>query len=217
MPANRVVTLAALYGAGGSTIGQRIAAQLGIRFLDRAVPDSVARRAGLPTAAVDLGYDEVPSRLDQALAALGRSAPPTGASGQVERLDLEHRRLQAELERFLAEAGGSGGVVVGRGAAIVLADRPGALHVYLGGSRHGRVARVMDVEGLDREAAARTVDAHDRARRDYVREAYGVDGDDPSLYHLMVDAVSLGIDACVNLTVAASRFMTNGVALAGRT
>ena len=122
----------------------------------------------------------------------------------MERLDLEERRLRAEIEDFLADASRSGGVVLGRGGAIVLADVPGALHVYLGGDRKARVERVMEWQGIGREAAAHSVKIHDRARRDYVRSAYGVDGDNPQLYHLMVDAIALGVDVCVDLIVAAS-------------
>ena len=37
-----------------------------------------------------------------------------------------------------------------------------------------------------------------------MRHAYGVDGDDPSLYHLMIDSTAIGLDTCVDLIVAAS-------------
>jgi cytidylate kinase len=49
------------------------------------------------------------------------------------------------------------------------------------------------------------VRAHDRARRDYVRRAFGIDADDRTLYHLIVDTIALGIDAAVELVVTASR------------
>jgi cytidylate kinase len=62
----------------------------------------------------------------------------------------------------------------------------------------------MELDGIDRETAARRVTAHDRARRDYVRSVYGIEGDNPALYHLMIDAVSLGVDVSVDLIVAAS-------------
>jgi cytidylate kinase len=199
-----VVTIAALYGAGGSRIASRVAERLAVPFLDRATPATVAGRTGLLEQALD-ELDERPrGRAQRLLAGLGRSAPPTGASGQVERLDLEHRRLHAEIEAFLAGASRCGGVVLGRGGAIVLADVPGALHVYLGGDRTARVARVMAGKGVDRETAAHLVKVNDHARRDYVRSAYGVEGDDPALYHLMVDAIAFGVDACVDLVVAAS-------------
>jgi cytidylate kinase len=94
--------------------------------------------------------------------------------------------------------------VLGRGGAVVLASVPGALHVYLGGSEECRIERVMNELGVDRSTAHRRVKENDRARRDYVKRVYGIDGDDPVLYHLMIDAVSLGVDVCVDLVVAAS-------------
>ena len=204
----RVVTLAALYGAGGSAIGPRVAERLGVQFLDRAIPSAVAKRAGVPEAVV-LEADEAPrSYWNELVSALGRASPPTGASDQVEQLDLESRKLHAEIERFLADASRSGGVVLGRGGAVVLASVPGALHVYLGGSRDRRIERVMELHGIDRTTAARRVKAHDRARREYVRSVYGIEGDTPALYHLMIDAIPLGVDVCVDLIVAASESLT---------
>ena len=199
-----VVTIAALYGAGGSRVGPRVAERLGVEFLDRAIPSAVAARAGLSEQAVAEVDERPQSRWQRLLTDLGRAGPPSGASGQVERLDLEERRLRAEIEEFLADASRSGGVVLGRGGAIVLAEVPGALHVYLGADRKARVEQVMEWQELDRESAARNVKINDRARRDYVRSAYGVDGDNPQLYHLMVDAIALGVDVCVDLIVAAS-------------
>ena len=214
-----VVTVAALYGAGGRTVGPAVAERLGVRFLDRAIPTAVAKRAGVSEAAVAEVDEEPQSAWKGLLQNLGRASPPTGASPQVERLDLEVRHLRAEIEEFLADASHSGGVVLGRGGAIVLASAPGALHVYLGGDRRSRIDRVMRLNDLDRTAAADRVDANDRARKAYVKDAYGVDGDDPDLYHLMIDAVSLGVDVCVDMIVAAAesrvRRSVGGTATAG--
>jgi cytidylate kinase len=211
---SRVVTLAALYGAGGSVIGPRVAERLGVPFLDRAIPSSVAKRAGIPDAAVEQADEAPRSRWDRVLDALGRASPPSGASGQVERLDLEERRLRGEIERFLADASRTGGVVLGRGGAVVLASVPGALHVYLGGARDGRIKRVMDLHGIERETAARRVKSNDQARRDYVRSTYGIEGDNPTIYHLMIDAITLGVDVCVDLIVAASESLARTQATA---
>ena len=186
----------------------RVAERLGVPFLDRAIPSSVAKRAGLPEVAVADVDEEPRGRWNEVLDALARTAPPTGASGQVERMDLEERRLHGEIERFLADAGRTGGVVLGRAGAVVLASVPGALHVYLGGNRDARIERVLNLHQLDRATAAHRVRAHDRARRDYVKSVYGVEGDNPTLYHLMIDAISLGVDVCVDLIVAASESLT---------
>ncbi len=206
-PANRpaVVTIAALYGAGGRAVGPRVAERLGVEFLDRAIPRAVAERAGLTEKAVDEVAYKPRSGWQRLLANLGKASPATAASHQVERLDLEERRLRAEVEDFLAEASRAGGVMLGRAGAVVLADVPDAVHVYLRGDRKARVERVMELQGVDRGTAARRVKANDRARRDYVRSTYGIDGDNPRLYHLMIDSIALGVDVCVGLIVGAAQ------------
>jgi cytidylate kinase len=208
-PLPALVTIAALSGAGESVVGPRVADRLGVEFLDRAIPARVAAQAGLSEDAVTAADERVRGGVGPVWSALARvSNPATASSQDVERLDLQERRIRAEFEEFLARAQRSGGVVVGRGGAVVLCRAPGALHVYLGGAEEDRIARTMRVDDVDRETAARRVRAQDRARRQYVREAYGVDGDDPTLYHLMIDAGSLGTEACIELIVAASRFRT---------
>jgi cytidylate kinase len=192
-----------------------VAERLGVRFLDRAIPAAVAERAGIHEDAMAEVDDEPQSLNDRLAGIIGRATPPLGASGQVERLDLQERQLRAEIEDFLADASRSGGVVLGRGGAVVLASIPGALHVYLGGDRKARIQRVMDLGGIDQEAASRRLKANDRARRDYVRTAYGIDGDTPSLYHLMIDAIDLGVDVCVDLIVAASESRVRHPAASG--
>ncbi len=37
-----------------------------------------------------------------------------------------------------------------------------------------------------------------------MRRAYGVDGGNPALYHLMLDSTALELEVCVELIVAAS-------------
>lgn len=204
-----VVTIAALYGAGGSVIGPRVAERLGVAFLDRAIPASVAERVGLTEQAVSV-VDEGPrSGLERLKSSVARVANATTASGEpVERVEVEERRLRSEIEAFLARARRSGGVVLGRGGAVVLSEVAGALHVHLGGPREARVASAMEREGIDRSTAERRLEANDRARRTYVKDAYGVDGDDRSLYHLMIDATAFDVDVCVELIVAASRART---------
>jgi cytidylate kinase len=109
-----------------------------------------------------------------------------------------------EIEEFLARASASGGVVLGRGGAVVLGSVPGALHVLLTGPREARLEQAMEIENIDPETAEQRLETNDRARREYVRGRYGVDGDDPSLYHLVIDGTAFGVDACADLIATAS-------------
>jgi cytidylate kinase len=204
-----VVTLAALHGTGGSVVGPRVAERLGVEFFDRAIPSAVAERTGLTEQAVAVVDDHPRRPVDRLVSNLARVTDARTATGlPVERVDLDEGRLRGEIEEFLVRASRAGGVVLGRGGAIVLASVPGVLHVYLGGPRDGRIAQVMESERVDRRSAERSMRAHDRARREYVRDYYGVDGDDPTRYHLVLDAVALGVDGCVALIVLASNYRT---------
>jgi cytidylate kinase len=117
---------------------------------------------------------------------------------------LEERKTRAEIEGFLAEASISGGVVLGRGGAVVLGRVSGALHAYLFADREVRLEHAMEIEGIDRETAQRRLPISDRARNDYVQGAYGVDGEDPYPYHLLLNTGAIDPQACVDLMVAAS-------------
>jgi cytidylate kinase len=187
-----LVTIAAEHGAGGDLVAPRVAEALRVPFLDRALP---------PSLAVELEESERQS------AVVGRLArASTMLAGEpVERVDREEARIRDELSDFLARASTEGGVILGRGGVAALAGSPTALHVLLSGGHDSRVARVAEREGVDRAEAERRVRALDRARREYSRRVFGVDPDDRALYHLIVDTVVLGVDAGVELVLAASR------------
>lgn len=204
-----VVTLASLYGAGGSIVGPRVAERLGVPFLDRAIPDAVAKQAGIPEDAV-ADVDEQPrTAMERLVARLGRASTLSGgAGGSVERLDMQERDLRSDIEEFLARACVSGGVALGRGGMVVLAEVPWALHVHLGGPREARLQQRMRLTGMDRATTERRLKVSDRTRIGYVRHAYGVDGEDPALYHLMIDSTALDLGTCVEVIVTASQART---------
>ena len=190
-----IVTVAAEHGAAGDVVAARVADALGVPFLDRALPASLAAAS------------EESERPSGVVGSLAR-ASTIFAGEPVERLDLDEGQMRADLAEFLARTSTDGGVILGRGGMLVLADAPRALHVLLTGDRQGRVERVAEREGIDSEEADRRVRVHDRARREYVRRAFGVDPDDRALYHLIVDTVALGVEASIELVLTASRART---------
>jgi len=205
-----VVTLAALYGAGGAVVGPRIAKRLGVPFVGPDLPGVSAGRPGLAPEVVAEGWDE-PRSGRRLVGSLGRLSTLTGdTGGSFERLDLHQHTLRAHIEEYLASCRATGGVVLGRGGMVVLQSVPWALHVHLRGPREARVRQGAELLGIDEAAAAREQKEEDRARRNYVRSVYGIDGDDPSLYHLALDSTALDLEVCVDLIVAAARARRSG-------
>jgi hypothetical protein len=199
-----VVTLSASYGAGGSQVGPRLAERLGVAFLDRVIPTTVAERLAVPLADA-LAHDEaVRSVLERMLL---RFAPAAQAfSGAAAPPDLVDERsfLRATEEVIRERAADGSGVILGRAAAVVLRETPGVLHVRLDGPVERRLAQAMRLEGVDRETAARRVRETDRAREAYVQHFYGADARNAALYHLVMDSTALALDACVELIALAA-------------
>jgi cytidylate kinase len=116
------------------------------------------------------------------------------------------RAYRVQTERVLGEvAEGDGGVVLGRAAAVVLAERPDALHVRLDGPRDRRLAAAVARAGRPREEVRREMEAADRGREAYVRHFYRCDPADPRHYHLVVDSTAFPVETVVALIVTAAR------------
>lgn len=203
-----VVTISAPYGAGGSIIGPRLAGLLGVPFVDRAVPTAVAARLHLPLSAALERDDTAPHGIERLFAAFARvpSATLGPMEGYLPAGDmLSDETFVAETERVIRAVAGSGdgAVILGRAAAIVLADLPGVLHVRLEGPPERRAAQGMANEGLSLEEARARLRETDGARRAYVKTFYGKEPGDCSLYHLVVDSTRLSLECCLHVVQAA--------------
>ena len=200
-----IVTISAPYGAAGAEVGPAVATRLGLPFHDRAIPAQVAGRLGVPVEEAEANDETVVRGLWRLVASLGTMPDPVG--GVVPGAPLpDARAYREQTERVLAEiAAGGGGVVLGRAAAMVLADRADALHVRLDGPRERRLAAAVARSWRPREEVAREMAANDRAREAYVRHFYRRDPADPRSYHLVVDATAFPVETVVELVVTAAR------------
>jgi cytidylate kinase len=202
-----IVTIAALYGAGGSSIGPLVADVLGVPFHDRNMPEEVERHTGLPAEVVD-DVDDAPRTLsDRFFSRLGQSSLVSGAeSGSPEMVDLQTRRVRSGIEQTLARIALEGGVVIGRGGNVVLSRYPWALHVLLRAPLEQRLLRRMHLDGIDRATAERRQRYEDDARVKFVRRVYGIDGSDPAGYHLVIDTSEIDDETSADLIVRGSRY-----------
>ncbi len=207
----RVVTVSASYGSSGSLIAPAVAARLELPFHDRLIPARAAVAASDSEAGERLTEEE---RLaGRRTSFLDRLAHLTGGLGlPVPAGEDIGDHVRETVERSIRDiAAGPGGVVLGRGAMIVLAGQPGAFHVRLDGPGERRCARAMAFEGIGEATARDRIVETDRARARYLTRLYGRDAHDPALYHLVVDSTVLPVEACVRMLVdAATAFWGSG-------
>jgi cytidylate kinase len=202
-----VITISRLYGSGGSEVAARVAETLGWSLLDNAVVDAVAARLGIAPAEVAAREERSPSLVERIVdtMALGSQEwlPQLGAS---KRGPTEEQLV--EVTRHIVEEGVARGpaVVVGRGAQSMLAARADALHVFCYAPRAALIARSMDRDGIDEEAATRLVDGTNTQREQWVRKHFNRSWREHSNYHLTVNTGWLGVEGAAEIVVAAARW-----------
>lgn len=204
MSAQPLVTISAPYGAGGSRIGPLLAEHLDVVFAERVMRRLVADEVSAPLAHARDEHLPVGRLLGRALRQIaGQGVPPAPASEQGDAdADAEYRQAHEQELRALVD---DGGVILGRAAAVVLRDVPHALHVRLAGPAELRVQQAMSIEDVDQATARWRQAIEDLARDAYVRHFYGLDPEDPRLYHLTIDSTRLPLGSCVEAIAAAAR------------
>ena len=208
-----VITIGRQFGAGGATVGHMLAIRLKAEFLDSQIIDEVARRLQLPKEEVE-AEDEVPgSLLARLLVALGAASseplipaeaaawtPPNAAPT----FDSRKAVLQITQHVVLEAAKGDNVVIVGRGGAYLLAQHPGALHLFLRASEAIRIKTIMQRFNIASEdEAKRRLRVTDENWTAYIRQVYGHDRIHPAHYDMVLDTGRLGYDASVEAVVAA--------------
>lgn len=197
-----LVAISAAYGAAGRRIGSRLASELGVPFVDRAIPSASAAGLEVP---LDEGASEHRGWLERVLrgfvgAAVAVPGPVPAESGPA--AADEFRRASEELLREQAAHGE--GVILGRAAVVVLREDARVLRVRLDGPAERRIEQAIHALGATPEEAAEAVRKLDLTHDAYLRHFYGADIHDPSLYHVMLDSTALPIEVCVEMLAAAA-------------
>jgi cytidylate kinase len=207
----RLITVSAPYGTGGSVVAPMLAERLGVPYLERCTtpvpePEPRGERLSATEAKATPVHRLLGCLSHAAPAGPTQSPPPPHVHYAVQCLDAE-----SDIRR--AAAAGQG-VILGRGAAVVLGKGRG-YHVRLTGSPERRVARGAELDGVGLHEAQSHMRAADKAREAYVRRLYGVDPTDPSLYHLVIDSTAMPVDAVVELILTAAREAARNPAATG--
>jgi cytidylate kinase len=184
--ASYVVTVSRGYGSHGKHIAQALADRLGVRCCDRSILEGVAERAD-----VDI---ELVKRLDENLEHADTSPWKAFFKDQ----SFPKERYLHHLVKVVLNIAEKGGVIVGRGAHLILGPRR-AFRIRIVGTLDVCAKRVAEREQLDIEAARERVETVNRQRADFLQQLYGTGINDCSDYDLVINTDRFGVEQAVEL------------------
>ena len=191
-----VITISREYGAGGHSIGQDVAKELGIEFYDRDIIKATVKETGLDMPEVERVEEEI-SRTGVFLRMIAPAAY----------VDLQDN-IRAVEQRIIVELALKGScVILGRCADDILekANIP-CLNVFLYASDIHRAARVSELIGSKNPTEIqKKMQKTDHARRTFYEQFTGKQWGNSRNYTLSLDTGVLGYSTCVQLICNAAR------------
>jgi cytidylate kinase len=224
-----VITLSGEMTSGAREVGRRVAAVLGIDFVDQQLMVQAARRCGVPVGAV-AEHDERAATFRQRITSainsmLERSAasggdPAAGGAGleavlsqtyadmarPQEEAGITDKRYLEMMSTIIREIAASGRVVIlGRGSQMILRENPRVLNVLCVAPAEVRWMRIAEQDSVTVEEAKKRAAQRDQARAAFHRKFWKVDVEDPSLYDITIDTSRLSYDQAAEVIATAAR------------
>ena len=176
-----LITITSGIGSGSMTIAQLVSDELKLDLYDD---------QRLQQEAVDTGISsEEVKDLDQK------------APGLFNRILSHKPQVYLDLmEALVYEVARRGhGIILGHGSQFLLRDFGCGLHVHIFSSEPSRIQRLMDQQGISRDAAEKIIYKSDSERKGFLQFAFHMDWNDPSLYDLIINQDKMGTDSAAKL------------------
>jgi len=187
-----VITVSHDYGSGGRELARKLAKALDVPFYDQALLNAIAQSSGIDS---DL------------LAQLDEQAKLHWTQWLVGFKSL-HRQEQVQFYQHLVNLClnilQSGGVIVGRGAHIILANHP-VFRLRVVGSLEHCATRIANREQIDFAAARIKAEKANQDKRQFVWDYFRRELDDPRAFDLVLNSDRLDIERQFPLLVEVVR------------
>jgi len=171
-----VITVSRDYGSGGRGVAEQLAKHLAIPVFDKELLNAVADRSGADP--------NLMARLDEKTRGFWDAWITSLMSGE-NMLEAKHRHFLVKVVLGILNTG-NGGVIIGRGAHIILAQQP-VFRVRITASPETCAKRVAEKRGMLLEEARKEVARVNQERGNFVWEAFNQRLNDPAAFDLTIN------------------------------
>ncbi|MFZ0132405.1 MAG: cytidylate kinase-like family protein [Desulfobacterales bacterium] len=194
-----VLTISRQFGAGGITLGKRVAKKLGYTFYDDEIIRMVAKKANVSAQWVESMEKEAGGKIERLISGL------VSKSFFDRLLDDRHGYIDEEiyvdlLHKIITKIAAEGNaVILGRGSQFILKEAPDAFHILLVADREYRIKFIEEKYELFTKHAVQTINSEDKRRTSLYRKFGKEDYDNWVHYHLILNMSRVGLDAAEKL------------------
>ncbi len=185
-----IITIGRSYGAGGRSIGKKVAEQLHIPYYDSELLEKAAESSGLSQKFLQ-NVDEKPVDSSMLYRSVG-----FGTNEYKSISDLAQKAQREIIEKIAAEGSC---VIVGRSADQVLSDTHKLFRVFISSGEENRIKRIMERDHISAAEAGKKLSRVDKERAAYYNQRSKTRWGDAEGYDLCVDTDWFGIDGASNL------------------
>lgn len=177
-----IISIGREFGSGGHAIGEKIAKDLGLEFIDRKMLDEIAEEKNIQVEYLEK-FDEKPRKVFM-------SRRVGAYSNSLEEIVAD---MQFDYIRQKADSGKSF-VIVGRCAETVLKDRENLISIFILGDKACKRDRIKERYQLNDMDAVAKMARHDRKRKQYHNRHSDFKWGDSRGYDLCINSSRLGVE-----------------------
>lgn len=183
-----VISVSRGFGSNGKVVAKALGERLDLCVFDNTILSKIAERAH-----VDV---ELVKRLDENIKQGGFEPWRAFLQGE----SLSAKQYQRYLESVVLNLAYQGGIIVGRGANLILGPEK-AFRLRIVGSLDKCAERVAKRDNIDLVTAKDRVRLIDRQRDEFIRKNFGVDINDNSFYDLVINSDRYQVPQLVELII----------------
>jgi CMP/dCMP kinase len=182
-----IVTISRQFGAGGHTLGIRVAERLGYQLVDKEIIAQVAKEANVSVEWVQAVEKEAGGLLMRLVNGLVDSDFIERLTGETSS-DFDEKKYFIFLKKVVFEAAEEGDVVfVGRGSQFILPDDPETVKILLVAEKEDRHRFIEKHYRLSTSKAEQWVAKEEKRRVNFLKQLDPRHPDDPGIYDLMIN------------------------------
>ncbi len=193
-----IITISRQLGSGGEYIGQQLAGQLQIQYIDRRLISEVAKELSVPE-------DEVAAREEQIQSLWKAFTQSSSFNSNMDipaflkypPTDYQLFTVESDIIKKIAKEGSA--IIMGRCGFHVLKGRPNCVNIFLYADKEVRAKRVAEENSVAQDKAMEMIVESDRKRAQYIEAFTKKNWTDAAVYDLSVNTGKLGLNKTIDL------------------